>query len=172
MSWVRIVNREIKRLLRLPIKTVSAFEREDIKVHKVYDKDRFDMPDLCDLRGESCHSFKGYTSEIPSLYVFCIKSGKCIIGREEVFTGDNKAVQEITVQKRNPFYKKDRKILRQPLRIHGSVANLSLSGNENNYGHFNLDLFARWHLLEKSGVEPDFYIFRPANVFKDNTQNY
>jgi hypothetical protein len=168
--------REIKRIVSqlspkrialqfLPkIKGVSIFDRNVVEIRSIYEADTFEMPLLKDVFGDTHILFKPYSCQIPATYVAIITNGICEIGREEVFASPNECFIEITSQKQNPFIGEP--ALRNIKKIKGVVANLSLSGLENNYYHFCIEWLTRVHLLKKSMLDIDYYIVPQKKSFQ------
>jgi capsular polysaccharide biosynthesis protein len=123
----------------------------------VFPQEEFSLHLSLDLWGEAHSAFGSYTSVIPAFHVRFLKNAKFIVGREEVFVGD-RVVAEYSSQKQNPFIGTGKLRLRQPVRINARVANLSLSGLEDNYFHWLVECLGRLYLLEKSSFQPDFYL--------------
>lgn len=163
----KIVKKSIKKIASqfLPtIKGTSIFDRKDVKIRLIYEADTFEMPLLKDVFGNTHTLFKPYSCKIPASYVAIITNGRCQIGREEVFSSTNECFVEITAQKQNPtvgrFAPKNAK------KIKGVIANLSLSGVENNYYHFCVEWMARLYLLRKSMIDIDYYIVPQKQSFQ------
>ena len=135
---------------------VSIFNHKDVKVYKIHGKDIFEAPTFKDIFDKTHPLFNQYTSKIPESYVAVITNGRCILGREEVFSSTNEVFIEITTQKQNPMVGKF--FLRNCKKLQGTVVNLSLSGLEDNYYHFCVEWMARLYLLKKINIEPDYYI--------------
>jgi len=136
---------------------VSIFDHQDVEFHRVYPPDTYEMPLLKDVFGNEHPGFQPYSCVIPAAYVAVISNGRCVIGREEVYTHENGCVLEITSQKQNPGI--GHPVATNASKVKGVVANLSLSGLENNYYHFCVEWMARFHLLQRSGIDVDYYIF-------------
>jgi len=156
--------KKIYRFRRIVKQRKSIFHHKDVKIYKIYEKDYFSMPLIKDVFGNINPNFKPYSCVIPPFYVAIINNGRCILGREEVFSKKNECFEEITSQKENPAI--GMPLHRNIKKIKGTVANLSLSGIENNYYHFCVEWMARFHLLKKSDIGIDFYIISHAVPFQ------
>jgi capsular polysaccharide biosynthesis protein len=142
----------VPKILGVSIEVLSNKD-EDL----IFPQEEFNLPMSLDLWGDSHSAFGSYTCVIPPFYVRCLENAKCIVGREEIFVGD-RVVSEYSAQKKNPFIGTGRFRLRQPYRINARVANLSLSGLEDNYFHWLIECLGRFYLLERSRFQPDFYL--------------
>jgi hypothetical protein len=161
----------IKRTLRIfhreKIIGISVFtNRKDIKMVSFSKSEIFNMPEYRDIFGNVHEGFNSYKTKIPDYYVLRVNRGKCIVGFEEVYTKDNKVLLEITSQKNNPSLNSNIKKLKNVVSINGSVANLSLSGLENNYYHFLVEFSARLFMLKKLNIKPDYYIYPMNTTFQ------
>jgi capsular polysaccharide biosynthesis protein len=163
---LHVLQRTIQRLIKIVIKKITILKIHGIFICNIMDMDEdlvfpeatFSLPDQLDVLKERHQHLLGYTCQIPPFYVRSIKNAKCIVGREEIFTDDDHVITEYTSQKVNSYIHRNRLKLNNPQIIHGSVANLSLSGLENNYYHWLTEYLGRYYLLEKSKFKPDFYI--------------
>lgn len=152
--------------VKFTIKGLSINVKTDLfKLLEIYPTDTFYFPQVKDLTGKTNENFNSYSCQIPSQYILCIPKGKCILGKEEVFTRNNRVIKEITSQKNNPLLGSMLQLY-PTKRIKGSVVNLSLSGLEKNYYHFTTELLLRFHLLRKANINPDFYIVDNSLVFQ------
>ena len=163
----------IKRYLRraLPCyKTASIYQHSDVKITNLYKATTFVMPELKDIFGHKHPLFGTHTCQTSDAYIAEINNGRCIIGNEEVFTSKNECLVEITSQKKNP---KAGEIISKFIvkRVKGSVVNLSLSGLEDNYYHYNIEWLARLYLLKKSEIKPDYFIVPSNTTFQQEYLN-
>ena len=149
--------KKIYRFFRIVKKATSIYNHKDVKIYKIYEEDNFSMPLIRDVFGNLNPIFIPYSCIIPPSYVAVINDGRCIAGREEVFSKKNECFKEITSQNENPAI--GIQLPKSVKKVKGIVANLSLSGLENNYYHFCVEWMARFHLLKKSNIDIDFYIF-------------
>lgn len=156
--------KKIYRFFRIVKKEISIFNHKGVKIYNIYEKDHFSMPLIKDVFGNLSSSFKPYSCDIPQSYVAIINHGRCIIGREEVFSQKNECFKEITSLKENPAV--GIILPKSVKKIKGTVANLSLSNLENNYYHFCVEWMARFHLLKKSNIDIDFYIISHSLPFQ------
>ncbi|MDD6486796.1 MAG: glycosyltransferase family 61 protein [Spirochaetales bacterium] len=168
MGFLFSLLKKIKKItLCKTINEVSVFSsRNDIKVIPFSKSEEFIMPQLNDIFGNSYDEFNSYKANVPDYYVFEIDNGQCIVGREEVYTKDNKVVSEITSQKNNPITGSSLKRFRKIISIDGTVANMSLSGLENNYYHFLVEFSARLFMLKELNINPDYYIYPMNTAFQ------
>lgn len=149
-------------------KPISAFQHKDIKAKLIFPSEEFEMPLIKDIYGNIHKHFLPYKTKIPATYVFTIKNGKCIFGKEEVFTKNNEIVSEISSQKGIYTSTFLLKRITNAKKIKGFVVNLSLSGLENNYYHFWIEWYARYYLLQQSGLADDEtqYIITQETAFQ------
>jgi hypothetical protein len=126
----------------------------------IYDEEKFEMDEMKDVFGNSHPYFFEYKSVIPPFYVKIFRNAYCFTNREEIFDSRERCVIDVTSQEINPFYKTSKKYFKKSKirKINGIVAHLSLSGLENNYGHFLTECLGRYYLIKKSGYEPDYFI--------------
>jgi capsular polysaccharide biosynthesis protein len=136
---------------------VSIEALKDTDEELIFPGEAFNLSIGLDMLGEAHCAFEDYSCIIPPFYVRCFKDATCIVGREEIFI-DNRVVVECSAQKENPFIGTGQLRLRKPHRINAKVANLSLSGLEDNYFHWLVECLGRFYLLEKSRFKPDFYL--------------
>ncbi len=141
----------------------SIFKHRDVKIIKAYSKASFEAPLFDDIFGKKHNLFSPYTCEIPESFVALISKGRCIVGHEEVYSTVNECFVEITSQKSNPSI--GRYVPRKYKKISGVVANLALSGVENNYYHFCVEWLARLHLINKLKIHVDFFIVPQSQSF-------
>jgi capsular polysaccharide biosynthesis protein len=132
----------------------------------IFPEESFTMPKLYEYgKGNKGVCFSPYKVKVSACNLYIIPKGKILVNREEVFTQDNKVVQEITSQRINPFIDQPSTSLKNPKVIRGKVLHLSLSGLENNYYHFTVEFLARWYLWLCSGIEYDWITFPLKNSF-------
>jgi capsular polysaccharide biosynthesis protein len=160
------IKKTVKNLLIPKNNGISVSDVPLMEEELIFPKETFNLPENLDVCGERHHHFSGYTCDLPPFYVRSIKDGKCVVGKEEISTSDNRVIVEYTTQKVNQMNVANLK-LRNPHRINGSVATLSLSGLENNYYHWLTECLARYYLLEKSRFKPDFYILSNTLPFQE-----
>jgi capsular polysaccharide biosynthesis protein len=152
-------NKILRKLSIVPkVQPISINNVKASTEELIFPESIFDLPEKPDIFGQKHENFSGYTCDVPQFYVRSIQNGKCVVGSEEIFTSDDQVIQEFTAQEVNPFIGGDKQRLNNPYRINASVANLSLSGLENNYYHWLTECLGRYYLLEKSKFKPDFYI--------------
>ncbi|NLK46923.1 MAG: glycosyltransferase family 61 protein [Treponema sp.] len=167
MRFIKPIKRIINIFIYKKIREISAFShRDDIKIIPFSKSKEFVMPQLSDIFSNTYDEFNSYKTSIPDYYVLEINKGKCITGREEVYTNDNKVLKEITSQKINPAIGSLLRRLKKVTSIDGTVVNLSLSGLENNYYHFLVGFAARLFMLKKLNINPDYYIYPMNTTFQ------
>lgn len=172
-SLFSILKRIKNKILFKKTKSVSIFShRDDIRIIPFSKSEEFIMPKLYDIFGNFFDEFDSYKAIVPEYYILEIANGKCITGREEVYTEDNKVLIEITSQKNNPVSGSLMKRFRKAISIDGTVANLSLSGLENNYYHFLVEFTARLFMLKKLNINPDYYIYPINTTFQKDFIKY
>lgn len=148
------------RPLRIPNEGKT---REGVTCLQVFPPDSFTFSTYTSLSGN--RDFPPYTAETPEYKMFVIQSGKFIFGREEAFTRKGRILEEISAQKINPLTGK--KLNLNPDRhIRGKVLMLGLSGLENGYYHFMVELLLRWWIFRTSGLKADYYAFSSALPFQ------
>lgn len=137
--------------------------REGVTCIQVFPPDSFAFGSYTSLSGD--RDFPPYTSEIPEYKMFVIRKGKFISGREEAFSRKGRILEEISAQKINPLTGK--KLDLSPGRhISGTVLMLGLSGLENGYYHFMVELLLRWWIFRTSGMKADYYVFSSKLPFQ------
>jgi capsular polysaccharide biosynthesis protein len=153
-------------LIHLPthVSEISAFSnRKDILIKDLYPQETFHMPQYLDINGNHHRRFNPYKAKVPKMHIVTITKGKTIIGHTESYTNDNKVIKEIRDNPDKENRKLGKKIselnLNNPQIIKGSVALISIGGLGDNYYHFWVECLARYHLLNTSGIKPDYYIF-------------
>lgn len=174
MSIIHLFKENIKMTAKKIVKILTLFKIKGISIDSlltidedlIFPETAFSLPDQLDVLSKKHHHLFGYTSTVPSFYVRRIRNAKCIVGREEIFTDDDLVISEYTSQKVNSYIGRNRLKLNNPRVIHASVANLSLSGLENNYYHWLTECLGRYYLLEKSKFKPDFYILSHDSSFQ------
>ena len=134
-----------------------------VETINLFGPETFTMPQLYDIDGATHATMSPYSISVPPANIYIVKDGKCVVGKEEVFTRDNQVVQEITSQRSNPMIGRSIKQLVASERLKGTVVNLSLSGLEDNYYHFNVEFLARYYLHVVSGLAADYIVF-PQNT--------
>jgi len=141
----------------------AAFEEQ-----LIFPEDKFVMPEMKDVFGQTHKNFHAYEATIPPFYVRSFKNAFCFTNREEIFSLERSVVLEYTSQKNNPFIGVNRKIFhsKHVKKLDASVALLSLSGLENNYGHWLMECLGRYYLLEKSKFKPDYYVISNHKPFQ------
>ena len=137
--------------------------REGVNCRRVFPPDTFTFGRYTSLSGTV--DFPPYTAEVPEYKLFTLQSGLFIFGREEVFTRRGRILEEITAQKINPLTGKQLQ-LSPATRIKGRVLLLGLSGLENGYYHFIIELLLRWWIFRQSGIETDYYVFSTKMPFQ------
>ena len=169
----KIIKKIAKPFLYKKVSGISVCTfRNDIKKRIFSKSEEFIMPQLNDIFGNSYDEFNSYKAKVPDYYVLEIDKGKCVVGREEVYTKDDKVVSEITSQKNNPVIGTSVKRFRKIVSIDGSVANISLSGLENNYYHFLVEFSARLFMLKELNINPDYYIYPMNTAFQKDFLSY
>jgi Glycosyltransferase 61 len=163
-----MIKTTLKKMLSLDIKGISIDDVKQIDEEMIFPGEVFSLPERLDIFKEKHHCFSAYNCEVPPFHVRSIRNGKLSVGREEVFTADNKVIIEYTSQKSNPFIGGKKDQLDNPYRINGHVANLSLCGLEDNYYHWLTECLGRYYLLEKSRFKPDYYVL--SNKFSFQKQ--
>lgn len=161
----------VKRLLPysprrgvLPLRIPAEGEKKDgVTCQRVFPPSRFNFGTYLSLRG-AC-DFPPYTIDVPEYKMFTIKEGKFIFGREEVFTKHGRILEEITAQKLNPL-KGKMMDLKPRKQVRGRVLLLGLSGLEDGYYHFMIELLLRWWIFRSSGLETDYYAFSTRHPFQ------
>ncbi len=148
------------RPLRLP---GEGKTREGVSCRRVFPPDTFTFGSYASLSGDV--DFPPYTAEIPAYKLFTLRGGIFISGREETFTRRGRILEEITAQKINPLTGKQLH-LSPDRRIKGRVLLLGLSGLENGYYHFIIELLLRWWIFRQSGLEADYYVFSTKMPFQ------
>jgi hypothetical protein len=162
----KLFEKTIGKIFIPRIKGVSIDNIEILDEELIFPSDMFRLPEKLDVFGQKHTCFTNYTCEIPPFYVRSVKNAKCVVGREEIFTCNDEVIIEYTSQKVNPYIGGDKRKISKPYKINGSVANLSLSGLENNYFHWLTECLARYYLLEKSKFKPDFYLLSNGLSFQ------
>ena len=152
-------DREI-RPLPLP---KAGTEREGVRFQQVFPAASFHFTGYRSLTGTP--DFPPYTVGVPAYKVFCLKNGRFIAGREEVFSRKGRILEEITAQKINPLVGKQLQLKVQK-QVHARVLLLGLSGLENGYYHFIIELMLRWWIFRQSGLEADYYVFSTKAAFQ------
>lgn len=134
----------------------------------IYDEEKFAMGEMKDVFGNSYPHFFEYESVVPAFKVKIFRNAYCFTNREEVFDSRKNCIIDVTTQEINPFNKTSKKFFkkRNIRKIKGMVAHLSLSGLENNYGHFLTECLGRYYLIKKSGYEPDYFILSCHTKFQ------
>ena len=150
--------RNIKGLIIPKIRGVKACDVRLLETQTIFPEEIFKLPERLDIFGQSHFHFSGYSRAIHKFCVSSLKNGKCIMGREEIFTGNDEVIVEYSAQKRNPWVGGDKRKLNKPYIIAGRVANLALNSLENNYFHWMTECLGRYYLLEQSKFRADFYI--------------
>jgi hypothetical protein len=164
-----MVIRLLKKIWRrLPphIKGISAANDPSIANIDGFDGEVFTMPAQKDTSGTLWANMAGYHAQVPRCSTLIIKNGKCIVGQEEVFTESNSVIQEMTSQTQNPMLRWPVSRLRKPTYFKGSLLNLSLSGLENNYYHFCVELIGRWYIYYLANVQIDRILYSMASRFQ------
>ncbi len=159
--------KRIARRLFLPkIKGISIDDTEILEEELIFPQQVFEMPEKLDIFGQKHPLFTGYTRVIPPFFVRSIKKAKCVVGKEEIFTSNNKVIVEHTSQKVNPWLGSYNRRLNKPYKVNGSVANFSLSGIESNYYHWLTECLGSYYLLEQSKFKPNFYLIPIEKTFQ------
>lgn len=158
--------RKARSLITPKIRGVKACDVQMLETETIFPEETFKLPEKLDIFEQRHHYFSGYTRDIHKFCVSSIRNGKCVVGTEEVFTSNNEVIIEHTSQETNPWLGADKRRLNKPYRINGSVANLSLSGLENNYFHWLTECLGRYYLLEQSKFKADFYILSNSLSFQ------
>jgi capsular polysaccharide biosynthesis protein len=161
------VFKKIARRLFVPkIKGISINEVRFLNEELIFPQEIFELPEQLDIFGQKHDLFAAYTCVIPPFFVRSIKKAKCIVGKEEIFTSNNRVVVEQTSQKVNPWLGSYNRILKKPQKVNGSVVNFSLSGIESNYYHWLTECLGSYYLLEQSSFKPDFYLLSVEKSFQ------
>jgi hypothetical protein len=138
---------------------------------KVFSAETFDVPIHMDVFGKEC-GLSEYSVDIPQFSVRVYNGCICNTGREEVFATRKHVIDIFTSQKKNPRIG-DREIPRDSIEYFDcSIAHLSLSGLENNYYHWCVELLSRLYILQKSGLIPDRYILQTIMPFQAEYLEY
>jgi capsular polysaccharide biosynthesis protein len=145
---------------------------EDLSLVPFSEAEQFSMEEKTDIFGGKHRNFFAYESTIPEYYAVVVKNGKCRVGYEEAYTNDDRVLLEITSQRDNPALNSSIERKERAIRLKGSVANLSLSGLENNYYHFLVEFAARIHILRKLDINPDYYIYPLKTAFQREFLDY
>lgn len=161
-----VVEKIIRSLIISRIQGISINNVKMMDEELISSAETFKMPEKLDIFGQKHDYFSGYNCEIPAFFVRSIKRGKVVVGKEEIFTSDDQVILEYTSQKKNPCVASYKGKLKKVRKIKGSVANLSLSGLENNYYHWLTECLGRYYLLEQSKFKPDFYILSSKLPFQ------
>jgi len=164
--------RKVRNRLTPKIRPVCIHEEKTVTVYPVFPAEKFLMPEMREFREKDPEVFDAYQENIPELSIFLVKLGKCIVGNEEVFTANNRVINEITSQKSNLMVGQRVAKLKKFKKYGGKVLNLSLSGLENNYYHFNTEFLGRWFLFKESGIEVDWVIFPQNKLFQHQFANF
>jgi hypothetical protein len=141
------------------------FRDTDCAEKLIYPEEKFSMPELLDIEGQSHHFFEAYETTIPPFYVRSLRNGICYTSGEEVYTSDGRVILEQNTQKTAPPVRW-RRFLDNVTRVRGKVVNLSLCGLENNYYHWLIECLGRLRLIHESGFRPDFYVVSNALGFQ------
>ena len=171
-SRFKIIWNVLNKCLYGSIKGVKASQVANCE-QLMFTEEKFRMPELKDVFGDKHKNFYGYEVKIPPFYVRVFNNAYCFTNREEVFTSAKEVIAEYTAQKVNLFIGKSKKILytKNYRKINARVAHLSLSGLEENYGHFLTECMARYYLLEKSRFKPAYYIISDHLPFQAQMLN-
>ncbi|MDR2745644.1 MAG: glycosyltransferase family 61 protein [Desulfovibrio sp.] len=123
------------------------------------------MPKYRDMFGCEHENIYEVSAKIPDMYVYEFDNAFCFTDREEIFTKNYEVILEHTSQKNNPLLNN---IItkREIIKIGKSVAQISLNGLENNYGHHLIEYLSRYWLLRESGIKPDYYIMTKTEKFQ------
>lgn len=148
---------------RLGIGSTSLFDHKDVSVCEIYEREEFRIGASKDVFENHNKYVSSYSCKVPNAYLAIIKQGIFAFGFEEVFSKNKECFVEITAQKRNPKIGVKPKNIRK---ISGTVANLSLSGLEDNYYHFNVEWMARFHLLGAYKEPIDYYVVPQNESFQ------
>ena len=138
-------------------------EREGVSRTQVFPPGSFRLREYRSLAGSS--DFIPYSISVPAYELFSLKGGIFISGREEVFSRKGRIIERITAQKVNPLSGK-RIDLRTRTRIRARVLLLGMSGLEDGYYHFLIELLLRWWIFKRSGLEADYYAFSTEMPFQ------
>ncbi len=138
-------------------------EREGVSRIQIFQPSSFSLSSYESLSGNI--DFPPYRIDVPAYELFCLKGGKFIAGREEVFSRKGRILESITAQKINPLSGK-RLDLKAQKQVHGRVLLLGLSGLENGYYHFIIELMLRWWIFKQSSLEADYYVFSTKTAFQ------
>lgn len=137
--------------------------REGVFSSQVFPASSFSLRLSSSLDGNV--DFSPYTMPVPAYKVFSIKEGKFIYGREEVFTRRGRILEEISSQNENPLTGECLDL--SPRRkIRARVLLLGLSGLEDSYYHFMVELLLRWWIFKQSGLEADYYVLNTGKGFQ------
>ncbi len=149
-------------------KSVNSIEASDYNV-VLYPPIEFFMPEMLDVFGQRHLNFFSYSVLIPEMGVKVFKNAYCFTDKEEVFDSKFRYIEDLTTQEKNPLFYATKDIIlnREVRRIDGKVAHLSLSGLEDNYGHFLIECLSRFYLVQESGLKPDFYILSSDKIFQN-----
>ena len=148
------------------IKPISIDECKNIYTSAIFDKQTFYMPAMHDISMQYHEDIFSYSVDVPSYNIYSIRNGKCIVGKEEIYTKNNRVIKEITSQKTNPKIGLSSRFLRNYEHIRGKVLCLSQTGLVNNYYHFNVEFLGRFYIFVKSNLEYDYITFPENNKFQ------
>lgn len=130
-------------------------KHKDIITRKIFNEDYFVFQRVYDINKK--YSFKGYKKRVRPSYITIVKNGKCIVGREEVYTESDRVLFEITSQRINPNLSTKQKLV-PCIKYDCTVCDLRLAGLDNNYYHLNVEFFLRWWIYYKSNEIADLFI--------------
>jgi capsular polysaccharide biosynthesis protein len=161
---IRFAKKKILIILYGRIKEISLYNCKDVRIKKIFSSQNFYMPNIKDIEG-NIH-FAKYSCTIPQVNIYIIKRGIFIPGREEVYDTEGRVFKEITAQKINPKIDTSKKQLLSYKKLNGQVLCLSLSGLEENYGHFHIEYLARLYIFKLSKLRFDYIDFNIKTKFQ------
>jgi hypothetical protein len=148
-------------------KPIIGISVEDIphKKYLIFPSESFIMPKYKDIFGSVYENIYEVNTKIPDMYVHEFNNAFCFTHREEIFTENCEVILEQTSQKINPLLNT---ILKKTeiVKFNKSIADFSLSGLEDNYGHHLIEYLSRYWLLKESGIKPDYYIMTRKEKFQ------